>query len=194
MNKRVWLIGGAAGFLILLVAAAVVVMPYGWKVFFTQWDETRAEIGAAHERREIALAFVDLRTLSMNLGMFELNYGRYPLPGESGTLNDAGIQMDDGEFATLTHPIVYMDSIPNDKLSPTGEGYRYHSNGEWYILASNGPNRKADLDVTLFNPDEGVGVEELKDYFHNSSNGMQSGGDIVISFDRSRGAFRSYEP
>lgn len=109
-----------------------------------------------------------------------------------------------GDYSPLTTPIAYLKDVPVDHFA-SGEKPRYRYGispvefGRW-ILAGNGPDGDADLDVNRFGRSGGRWEPPLKrgdpiytwyfgldrpllDYMYDPTNGLKSSGDIILTRD-----------
>ncbi|MBZ0258682.1 hypothetical protein K8I31_21635 [bacterium] len=106
-----------------------------------------------------------------------MDHRSYPLPNSSRFIDDAGLK--DDKFPglmKLSTPISYIASYQKDPLNPQDNKYRYFSDGKsFYILVSNGPDMDIDIDERLYTGD----LTPIQSLIYDSSNGLQSSGDIV---------------
>ncbi|RJP18469.1 MAG: hypothetical protein C4527_28905 [Candidatus Omnitrophota bacterium] len=149
---------------------------------FIELGDGKVQIGKKENIQEIkrkvipskvARVTADLRSLATALECFFIDNNAYPVPENGNTLDSAVLTVDNRNI-TLLEPVRYILNLPNDPFAYQ-TGYRYFSDGKtFYILASNGPNGKIDLNLHEFNPRSG----QLDQYTYNPTNGIDSPGDI----------------
>ena len=131
---------------------------------------------------EIARAEAEMRILSNALESFFIDNNTYPFPLEGQTIDKAGIKIGSGSrarYLRLTTPVAYISTIPKDPFSKESNAYRYHSDGKnFYILASDGPDRKIDFDLKKFDLGKGSKNDDLTPFTYHPSNGLTSQGDL----------------
>ncbi len=135
-------------------------------------------------RATVSRVYADMRSLQTALKMFEVDTGQYLFPRGNGEIDEAYLEREDknGKKSkwNLTTPVAYIRNYPKDPFNPKEGSFRYHSDGNsWFILASPGPDRSVDLDITKFNPGSGFGRKLLMQAAYDPSNGMLSGGDLL---------------
>ena len=165
--------------------------PSVWETLFIR-DSAAIPKAAAADRKttstrstrtmEIARAEAEMRILSNALECFFIDNNTYLLPLEGQTIDKAGIKIGSGSrarYLRLTTPVAYISTIPKDPFSKESNAYRYHSDGKnFYILASDGPDRKIDFDLKKYDLSKGSKKEDLTPFTYHPSNGLTSQGDL----------------
>jgi hypothetical protein len=144
-------------------------------------------------RARAAKTIADMRTLSIVLEAYEADHKTYPPAVDA---SGQPIFAKNGEMSAgfmpwvVTTPVAYMTELPLDGFTATNrkdfQPFRYATDGTTsWIVASNGPDEKADVDVSAFPAKEvSAGSPEIvltrfRNLFYDPSNGLISPGDIV---------------
>lgn len=138
---------------------------------------------AGYIRSKVGQARGDMRIIAIALESYFIDWSTYPTPDYAAQGKPIIPQI-------LTAPIditsgkPYLYRIPNDRFSAKGnQPYRYFSgwtetNGFW-ILASNGPDKKIDLDVRTYNRADPTWLDKFGiPNQYDPTNGTISSGDI----------------
>lgn len=133
----------------------------------------------AQVRARVSVTQANLRGLSSALDAFFDTHGQYPVIEASGppNISHAIFRTAEGKTVNLTPPVAYIRELPFDPYRGDGQSdvYQYGSNGrDGYIVTSYGSDGVSDIDETRY--EESVRFASSVQY--DSSNGMQSGGDI----------------
>jgi hypothetical protein len=121
----------------------------------------------------------DMKALANALEMFFIDNNKYPLPLEGRTIDKTGIKIGEGVSAKtirLDAPVAYVSEFPRDPFNPDGGSYRYFSDGNSYVLVSDGPNQKPDYDEKQY---KGERLAELKEFICDPTQGEATSGDII---------------
>jgi hypothetical protein len=149
-----------------------------------------------HPRVEVSRARSDLTNLAVALEQYIADHETYPpaVDGSGKMILSATGEVSAGYVPwLLTTPVAYIEGFPIDPFSPSKEErampYRYATNGTGcWILATNGPDKKADADVADYPSPEGAGCtwERFAIHFgigtaleYDPTNGDRSRGDIM---------------
>lgn len=136
-------------------------------------------------RSKVYRAKADMRMLAAALESYYIDYSNYPKP-------DYDAQGKPVVPKILLAPIdipsrkPYLNNLPNDPFSVKGkQPYRYfaspeeHGNYYGWIITSNGPNKKSDLDIKTYNPIDTTWLEKYGiPNQYDPTNGVWDSGDI----------------
>ncbi|MFB3896332.1 MAG: type II secretion system protein GspG [bacterium] len=124
----------------------------------------------------------ELRSCATALEAYYIDNNAYPQP-------EYDFQHNSVLPHNLSTPVAYVTKLPNDSFSDDGKQRFQYYTGEiqsidttisYWIIASPGPNRKMDIEVTQYNlqyPYWGKNYIILKSY--DPTNGANSQGDII---------------
>lgn len=125
----------------------------------------------AQRRAKVAAALVDMKTIATGLEAFNVENGSYPSPethaafGALAGVHETPLHL--SVFPCLTSPIAYISRVPFDPFDNAGKPlpdftfnlnndtnycvgrYDYNAQNQGYLLASNGPDGKADPGIVL---------------------------------------------
>lgn len=177
--------------------------------FVAIWGLKSLDRGATDSRRTtdtISLTKSDIRSISVALEAYCVDWSMYPLPKIEYLVNEDGIATGSVQYSggaatvppALLVPIAYLTSIPGDPFSP-GASLSYmqyicqDSNGRrntMYIIQSHGPDGDIDLPIDefrpvldssgrKFDPAQKYGLPRpFLTYMFDPTNGVNSDGDI----------------
>ena len=117
----------------------------------------------------------DMKAISMALSMFRVDNKEFPRPGKNRTINSAQLEID-GQIRNLFDPLAYIASYPADLFNKDGQGYRYFSDGKFFVLVSDGPDGDIDYDERTY---KGESIDDLKKYQWDET---QKDGDIIMVY------------
>ncbi len=154
---------------------------YIWydKTLQAKAQSTKKSGGSMLVQSQVFRTKMDLQTLSNALEAFFIDNDCYPVLLEDAITIDGAGFLKDSKIFKLDEPVSYIGRFPGDPFDSEDDGYRYNSDGKtWWILASNGPDGEATLDLSLYNPEKEFGKDELQPYTYDSNKGIKSKGDI----------------
>lgn len=147
-------------------------------------------------RKGLSKVASDLRALRVGVEAYRIDHNHYPpstnITGQKSietgvpTFSDSTFNpRGSGEsgLMSLTTPIAYLSRLPLDVFAPeAGSRYGYFTTGTAYLIWSAGPDRKYDLDISQFDPDqERQSAEFFARFTYDPTNGLVSSGDIWVS-------------
>lgn len=134
------------------------------------------ELAAAH----VGLVQSQLKETARALENFFVDAGMYPMPVDGRTLDRAAAKMGKGRerrLSNLVWPVYYLSRFTPDPFDPEGKPCRYFSDGDKWVLVSNGPDMKPDYDERTY---LGESLETLGDYLYQPDERADGSGDIIL--------------
>lgn len=157
-------------------------------MFFMTWSILRGGQSEFRARQEIQtkvrFAALNLAAAAKTLENLQDERQAYPAVDDSGSATGAYFpgERSDTPVNLFDNDEIIVPQRPQDPFSPEGGSFRYFSDGdEFYLLASNGPDQDADIEVSRY---QGQGIDGLRPFVYHSSNGLRSNGDIFIAKDK----------
>lgn len=134
----------------------------------------------AQIRAKVSRAQSDMRTIGQALEMYYVDHNQYPI-----SLAAPGLR-------SLTDPVAYLTSIPEDVFSLRGRSYRYGgappARPHRWILVSQGPDQQVHTRSLYMYP--GINSPYINDpdntfplIIYDPTNGITSRGDIIRASD-----------
>lgn len=144
-----------------------------------------------------AIANSEMRHMAVGLETYYIDHGMYPLPDQEGWVAITVIGPASGFTPrALTTPVSHQSTLPDDPYrkarfdanKPETFAYRYAANPQsCWIMASDGPDERPDIDLFEFVDPDGCGCDINlllthlggKYAVYDPTNGTGSAGDII---------------